>query len=169
MTIEEWIPLSSSPLLLLLFVFVYSVLVAAVLPFPAEAILVVALVLPSPLFVSIAIVILIAATGKAVGSLVALRIGYGVSHSSPVVRLFERVPYYRGFKRRTLTDFVRRYRYYGLVITLAIPFLPDTAPIYAFSVLENRPALFAAAAFVGTVIRFVIILVIAGGVVTAGT
>jgi uncharacterized membrane protein len=92
-----------------------------------------------------------------------------VSHSGPVVRLFERVPYYRRFKRQTLTGFVRRYQYVGLCVALAIPFLPDTAPIYAFSVLENRPARFAAAAFIGTVARFVIILVIAGGIVTVGT
>jgi hypothetical protein len=45
----------------------------------------------------------------------------------------------------------------------------DTAPIYVFSVLENRPARFAAAAFIGTVARFVIMLVIAGGIPTVGT
>ena len=168
-TTENVIPLSSSPLLLLGFVFVYSLLVAAVLPLPAEAILVVPLVLPSPWYVSFAIVILIAAFGKALGSLVALRIGYGVSHSGPVVRLTERIPYFRGFKRQRLTDFVRKYQYLGLGIALAIPFLPDTAPLYAFSVLENRPVLFATAAFFGTILRFLIILIIAGGVVTVGT
>ena len=169
MAIDEIISIGSSPILLLGFVFVYSVFVAAVLPFPAEAILVVPLALPYPGYLSFPIVILIAAAGKATGSLVALRIGYGVSHSGPVVRLFERVPYYKGFKRQTLTAFVRRHQYVGLGVALAIPFLPDTAPLYAFSVLENRPVLFATTAFIGTIVRFVIILVIAGGVVTVGT
>lgn len=159
----------TSPVVLLGFVFVYAVVVAAFLPFPAEAVLVVALFLPFQWYVSYALVILIAAAGKAAGSLVAMRIGYGVSHSDTVVRFFERVPYYKKFKRQTLTEFVRRHRYVGLALTLAIPFLPDTAPIYAFSVLENNAVLFAAAAFVGTVIRLLLILVSAGGAVAVGT
>lgn len=167
--IDEVILASSSPVVLLAIVFVYAVVVAAFLPFPAEAVLLVPLVLPFPWYVSFTLVILVAAAGKAAGSLIALRIGYGVSHSGPVVRFFERVPYYKRFKRQTLTDFVRRYQYVGLGVALAIPFLPDTAPIYAFSVLENNAVLFAAAAFVGTVLRLLIILVIAGGVVTVGT
>lgn len=169
MLVEEFATPSSSPVLLLGFVFVYSVLVAAVLPFPAEAVLVVPLALPFPWYVSFSAVILIAAAGKALGSLVALRIGYGVSHAGPVVRRLERITHYERFKHQTLTAFLRRYQYLGLALALAVPFLPDTAPLYAFSVLENRPALFAAAAFVGTVLRLLIVLVVAGGVVTVGT
>ena len=158
-----------SPEVLLGVVFVYAIVVAAFLPFPTEAVLVVPLVLPFRWYVSFVLVILIAALGKAVGSLIALRIGYGVSHSGPVVRLFERIPYYKRFKRRTLTGFVRRYKYLGLAVALAIPFLPETTTIYAFSVLESRPVLFATAAFVGTVVRLLIVLFVAGGLVTVGT
>lgn len=164
MTVEELIPLSSSPILLLGAVFVYSVLVAAILPLPAEAVLVAPLVLSTPWYVSFPTVILTSAAGKALGSLAALRIGYGVTHSGPVARVTERIPYYEQFKRQKFTAFVRRYRYIGLTITLAVPFLPDTAPLYAFSVLENSPVLFAAAAFFGTILRFLIILGITGGV-----
>jgi membrane protein YqaA with SNARE-associated domain len=167
--VEDVLLGSSSPVVLLGLVFVYSVLVAAFLPFPAEAVLAVALVLPFSWVGSFALVILIAAAGKAVGSLVALHIGHGVSHSGPVVRLLGRVPYYEQFKRQTLTEFVRRYQYVGLGMALAVPFLPDTAPIYAFSVLENDPVRFAAAAFLGTILRLCIILAIAGGVVAVGT
>jgi membrane protein YqaA with SNARE-associated domain len=168
-SVEELIALSTSPILLLGVVFVYSVLVAAILPFPAEAVLIVPLVLSSPWYVSFPVVILTSAAGKALGSLAALRIGYGVSRSGSVVRFTERIPYYTQFKDRKFTKLVRRYRYLGLTITLAIPFLPDTAPLYAFSVLENRPVLFAAAAFFGTILRLLIILLITGGVVTVVT
>jgi membrane protein YqaA with SNARE-associated domain len=156
---------SSSPVVLLGVAFLYSVAVAAVLPFPAEAVLAVSLALPYRLSVSVSLVILTAATGKALGSLIALRIGYGVSHSGPVTRLVNRIPYYKQFKEQRLTAFVRRYRYLGLAVALSIPLLPDTAPIYAFSVLDNDSRLFAVAAFVGTVVRLVIVIVVAGGVV----
>lgn len=169
MAFEEFPLVNSSPVVLLGFVFLYAVVVAAFLPFPAEAVLVVPLALPFRWYVSFSLVILIAATGKATGSLIALRIGYGVSHSAPVVRLFERFPHYKRFKYQTLTSFVSRYKYVGLGIALAIPFLPDTAPIYAFSVLNNKPALFAAAAFLGTIIRLLIILLLVGGFFTIGT
>lgn len=167
--VVDLLTVSSSPAVLLAVVFVYAVVVAAVLPFPAEAVLVVPLGLPFSSALSFSLVILVAATGKAVGSLFALRIGYGVSHSGPAIRIYERIPLYERFKRRTLTDFVRRYQYLGLGIALSIPFLPDTAPIYAFSVLDNNPLRFAVAAFVGTVIRLVVILSIAAGIITIGT
>jgi membrane protein YqaA with SNARE-associated domain len=167
--IEELIARGSSPIALLGVAFVYSIVVAAFLPFPAEAVLAIPLALPYPWYVSFALVILIAATGKAVGSVIALQIGYSVSHATPIVRLTERIPYYKRFKERTVTGFVQRYSYVGLGIALSIPFLPDTAPIYAFSVLDNNPVLFAVAAFVGTIVRLVIILVVAGGAVAVGT
>lgn len=111
---------------------------------------------------------MIAATGKAVGSLVALRIEYGLSHSDPAVRLDERIPVHERFKPRTLTDVVGRHEYLGLGTALSIPFLPDTAPIYAFSVMQNHP-LFAIAAFVGTIVRLLLILSIVSGIITIGT
>lgn len=169
MAVEEFLMVRSSPVVLLALVFVYAVVVAVFLPFPAEVVLVVPLVLPFSPVLSFALVILIAASGKAAGSLVALRIGYGVSHSDRVVRLYERIPRYERFKRQTLTDFVRRYQYLGLAIALSIPFLPDTAPIYAFSVLDNNPSLFAVAAFVGTIVRLLLILSLAAGIITIGT
>ena len=56
-----------------------------------------------------------------------------------------------------------RYGYLGLAGALAIPFAPDTAVIYAFSVVEPRRTHFAAAAFAGTTLR----LAILAGVVSA--
>ncbi len=79
----------TSPLFLLGVVFLYAVVVAAFLPFPTETVLVVPLVLAYPWYVSFPLVIVIAATGKAAGSLIALRIGYGASRSGPVVRFFD--------------------------------------------------------------------------------
>lgn len=159
----------TSPVFLLGIVFLYAVVVAAFLPFPTEAVLVVPVVLPSPWYVSFPLVILAAATGKAVGSLIALRIGYGASRSGPVVRFFERIPQYKRFKHETLVTFVHRYRYLGFGIAISVPFLPETTTIYAFSVLDNKPVWFAATAFVATITRLLIVLIIVGGVYTAGT
>lgn len=159
----------TSPAILLALVFLYAVVVAALLPFPTEAVLIVPLALTAPWYVSFPVVIVTAASGKAVGSLIALRIGYGASRSGPVVRFFERVPHYERFKHETLVGFVHRYRYLGLGLAISIPLLPETTTIYAFSVLDNRPMWFATTAFLGTIARLLIVLFVVGGVYTAGS
>ncbi|MES3159973.1 MAG: hypothetical protein PPP55_00205 [Halorubrum sp.] len=156
----------TQPWLLLILVFGYAIVVAAVFPLPTEAVLAVPLLLPYPWYVSVPLVVLVAAAGKAVGSLVALRVGKGVSRSGPVVRLYERVPRYEQFKREWLAEFVKRYQYVGLGVAIAIPFLPETTTLYAFSVLDGRPVLFATTAFVATILRLLIVVAVAGGVVT---
>ena len=168
MSFEGIVSTVSSPALLLALVFVYAIVVAAVLPFPSEAVLVVPLVLGYPWYVSFPLVIFVAAAGNAVGSCITLRVGYSVSRSGPIVRLFERSATYRRFKHEALAGFVRRYRYLGLAIAISIPLLPETTTLYAFSVLDNRPVLFAATAFVGTVVRLCIVLLVVGGALTVG-
>lgn len=159
----------ATPVILLALVFLYAVVVAAFLPFPSEAVLVVPFALAYPWYVSFPLVIVTSAAGKAVGSLIALRIGYGVSHSGPVVRFFERIPHYKRFKRQTLIGLVQRHSYLGLGIAISIPFLPETTTIYAFSVLDNRPFVFAATAFLATIVRLLFVLLIVGGAYTVGT
>ncbi|WP_259535661.1 VTT domain-containing protein [Halalkaliarchaeum sp. AArc-CO] len=153
----------ATPGILLAVVFLYAVVVAAFLPFPSEAVLVVPFALAYPWYVSFPLVIVTSAAGKAAGSLIALRIGYGVSRSGPVVRFFERVPYYKQFKQQTLVGLVQRYSYLGLGIAIAIPFLPETTTIYAFSVLDNRPFVFAATTFLATIARLLLVLTVVGG------
>lgn len=160
--------ITSSTALLLLVVLAYAVATATVLPLPSEAVLTIALFLPFPLVVSLAVVILVSALGKAAGSLIALRIGYGVSRSGPVVRFYERFPRYRWFKRDWLATFVSRYQYLGLTLAMSIPILPETTILYAFSVLENERKLFVIAVVIGSIVRLCIAVLVVGSVVLLG-
>lgn len=149
-------------------IFVYSVLVACILPLPGELVLLAAPglgLLPSTA-ANIALVIVVSALGKALGSVWALRIGRGALGSGPSRWLRRHVVpsrRHRGFEGR-LSAFVRRYEYVGLAVILAIPLLPDTAVVYAFSAVDGEERYFAIAAFVGTVARLNITLGLAAGV-----
>ena len=160
------LPLSLSVFVILVSVFLYALLVAAFLPLPTELVLGAPLLLELPPSVSYPLVIVVAGAGKAAGSLIVVRIGYGVRNSGPVIRLGEYLPRYRRFKRETVTGFVRRYRYLGLLVALSTPLLPETATMYAFGVIETRPVLFAMVAFLGTIIRLSIALLLLLGLVT---
>jgi membrane protein YqaA with SNARE-associated domain len=148
-------------------VFVYSVLVAFVLPLPGELVLV-----PAPRMVlgvspaaSVAIVVLVSAAGKAVGSVLALRLGRAARSAAPSRWLLARVaPGYRGQDRNgPLVRFVHRYGYVGLGLVLSVPLLPDTAVVYAFSVMDADERRFAVAVFLGTVGRLLVALALVGG------
>lgn len=150
-------------------VFVYSVLVAFVLPLPGELVLV-----PAPALdlgvsqtASVALVILVSAAGKALGSVAALRVGRGAINARPARWLVRRF-----FPRHDpeappgrMTAFVHRNGYIGMAVVLAIPLMPDTAVVYAFSVLNTDERLFALAAFLGTVARLLLTLTVAAGIV----
>jgi uncharacterized membrane protein YdjX (TVP38/TMEM64 family) len=165
--IESLVAAATGPTGLAL-IFVYSVLVAVVLPLPGELVL-----LPAPGLalgvsptVSIALVIFVSAVGKAIGSVWALRIGRGALSAGPSQWLRRRLLPGRspwGGQGR-LRRFVRRYEYLGLATLLSIPLMPDTAVVYAFSVLDGDERRFALAAFAGTVARLCITLALAAGV-----
>jgi len=165
--LESLVATTTGPLGLLL-VFVFSFLVAFVLPLPGELVL-----LPAPEMVagvppaaSIAVVVVVSAVGKAIGSVVAYRVGRGTVASLsarwlPGGSSFGSNP---GPVEGRLTAFVRRYGYAGLAVTLSIPLMPDTAVIYAFSLLDtDDERLLALAAFVGTVGRLVVSLALVTG------
>lgn len=149
-------------------IFAYSVLVAFALPLPGELVL-----LPAPRMalgvsptVSVAVVVLVSAVGKAIGSVWALRVGQSAVRARPTRWLLLRaVPGY-GQRERDgrLRAFLRRYGYVGLAALLSVPLLPDTAVVYAFSVVNDDERRFALAAFVGTVVRLVVTLALATGV-----
>lgn len=154
----------------LVVVFVYSVLVAAVLPLPAELVL-----LPAPTMelglstpASVGVVVLVSAAGKALGSVLALRIGRGAVNARPSRWLRDRA--FPGAGRAAsdgrLTRFVRRYGYLGMAIVLAVPLVPDTAVVYAFAVVDADERWFAVAAFLGTVGRLLVTLALAVGVLS---
>jgi len=149
-------------------IFVYSALVAFVLPLPGELVLLAAPrlgIFPSAA-ANLALVILVSAVGKAIGSVLALRIGRGALGSGPSRWLRTHVAptrRRRGTEGR-LTAFVHRYEYVGLTLVLAVPLLPDTAVVYAFSAIDGEDRYFAVAAFVGTVARLCLAFALATGV-----
>ena len=144
-------------------VFLYSFLLAVLLPFPAELALVAALSLDLPRNLAIGVVMVVAASGAALGSMLAQQLGYGVSHSDPVTRVLSSIPGYARFRQHSLVAFVREYRYVGLTITLSIPLLPVTATLYAFSTLEDDPKWFAVTVFFATFLRLGVFLALVYG------
>ena len=154
-------------------IFVYSFLIAFVLPLPSEIVLCPAgyvctdgtalgLGVPGPLVV--AAVVLVSGAGKALGSVVALYVGYGASHSGLVVRASRRI----GFEpvewsRARMLELVRRYGYAGMALGLSVPGFPDTLSIYAFSVVEKEYGKFAAATFAGSVGRLAVTILLLEG------
>ena len=154
-------------------IFLYSFLNAFVLPLPSEIVLCPAgyvcaagatlgLGVPGPILV--AVVVLVSSAGKALGSVIALYVGYGASHSGLVVRALRRVGFDPvAWSKARMVELVRRYGYAGMALGLSVPGFPDTLSIYAFSVIEKEYAKFAAATFAGSVGRLgVTILVLEG-------
>lgn len=141
----------------LVLVFLYSFLCAVVLPLPGELVLAVPLDLGWSAAGELAAVIAIASTAKAVGALVTLAVARGAAASGPVAYLLDVLPRPGGGTggglAGRLAGLADRYGYLGLAGALSVPFAPDTAILYAFSVVDVRKPSFAAAAFIGTTLR----------------
>lgn len=155
----------------LLIVAVYSFLIAVVLPLPSEIVLAANLDLGIPYVLELTLVVLFSGLGKVAGSVVAFALGHGVKESGPVISLLRRSPIdVVGWSERRTVEIARDYGYLGLAMALCVPFFPDTISIYAFSVLEENYAKFAAATFVGSVGRLVVTIVLFGlGFTLTGT
>ncbi|MBS3761595.1 VTT domain-containing protein [Halodesulfurarchaeum sp.] len=144
-------------------IFVYSILIAFVLPLPSEIVLcpvgylcpVNTLALaPLPYEVQLGLVIVVSGLGKAIGSVIALLVGHNASHSGIVIRSLRRLGFQPlEWSQRTLVKIGQRWGHLGMAVGLSVPFFPDTASIYAFSVIESSYTKFAAAAFAGSVGR----------------
>lgn len=149
-------------------VFLYSFLCAVVLPLPGELVLAVPVDLGWSQAGELLAVVAVASAAKAAGALAALSVARGAVSSAPVARLVERVPRPRTDNSLTarLAGVTDRYGYLGLAGVLALPFAPDTAVIYAFTVVEPRQAPFAAAAFAGTALRLAIVAGVANAVLS---
>lgn len=149
-------------------VFVYSFLVAVVLPLPGELVLFVPLNLGVGRPATLALVVFVSAVGKALGSVVTMEAETAAGSAAADGGVAERVPgdvterLADWFEGRTV-EVVRKYGYAGLTLLLAVPGAPDTVTIYAFGVLERDAARFAAAAFVGTVLRLLATLALIRG------
>jgi membrane protein YqaA with SNARE-associated domain len=170
----EWLFSSAAGLLGLVGVFGYSFLVAFILPMPGEVVLAMPINLGLSPLATLALVIGVSSLGKAIGSLAALRIGQRVNNFGLIetirkhvlTRLYS-VPFSVSlfstvstvFKQDSrLVTLIRRYGYVGLALALAVPLMPDTAVVYAFSAIKIDPIKFAAAAFIGTVLRLLAVV-----------
>ena len=145
-------------------IFVYSFLIAFALPGVSEVVLLAPLELGLPRWARLTVIIVVSGLGKAAGSVFAFHLGQEAKSSGPVERLLRRSRFdvMEWTEKRTV-QLVRRYGFVGLAGALSVPFFPDTLSIYAFSVLSEDYARFAAATFVGSVGRLLVTLVLVGG------
>jgi len=159
--IENAVETATGPIAPVL-IFAYSFLIAIVLPLPSEVVLIAGrtgLGFGLPDTLTLVVVIVISAVGKAAGSVVAFRIGHEAKRQSgPIIdRLRDsRFDIVEWSERRTV-ELAREYGYVGLALALMVPFFPDTLSIYAFTILEEDYVKFAAATFVGSAGRLVVV------------
>ncbi|MFC6904803.1 hypothetical protein [Halalkalicoccus tibetensis] len=148
-------------------VFVYSfVLGFAVLPLPSELVLLAPLDFGLGENARLGLIVLVASVGKALGSVIVLWISVAVRESDPVQEAIESSRFgFHDWSRRTSIRMAKRYGYLGMAIVLSVPFFPDTASVYAFSVLEDDYLRFSAAAFAGSVGRLVVVAVALEGTI----
>ncbi|WP_435183040.1 YqaA family protein [Halobellus sp. EA9] len=148
-------------------IFVYSFLIAFALPGVSEVVLLAPLDLGLGEAGRLAVIILTTGVGKAAGSVFAFHIGQEVKDSGPVIRFLRnsRFDVVEWSERRTV-EIAQRWGYAGLALALSVPFFPDTLSIYAFAVLEEDYAKFAAATFAGSVGRLVVTLVGVGTILS---
>lgn len=141
----------------LVIIFVYSFLIAIVLPLPSEIVLAAPLDLGVPRGVTLGIIVVVSGVGKALGSVLALRIGNEAKQAGPVMRALNRTGIdVVGISQRKTVAIAQEYGYIGLALALCIPGFPDTLSIYAFTVLEENYLKFSVATFVGSVGRLVV-------------
>lgn len=135
---------------------VYSFLVAVALPFPGEIVLAAKLQLPVPDWAEIGLLVLVSSVFKSAGSVVAFWVG-GRS-AGPITRWLKRsgVDLVKYGERATVKA-ARKWGYVGLTAVLSVPFFPDTITIYAFTALEESYVRFAAATFVGSALRLLLV------------
>jgi membrane protein YqaA with SNARE-associated domain len=138
---------------------VYSVLVAAVLPTPSELILLVPLMPDAPPVLRWTVIILLGATAKMLGSVLAVAISRRVPQPSRrgASGRFQQV------LTRQITPLVDRYGPAGLAVALSVPGVPDTIPVYGFALLGGSYRAYAVATFIGGVGRSLLVLAGVGG------
>lgn len=146
----------------LVIVFVYSfVLGFAVVPLPSELVLIAPLDLGFGETVRLGLIMLVAGLGKALGSVIVLWFSVAVRESDPVQQALRSSRFrFHEWSRRATIRMAKRYGYLGMAIVLSIPFFPDTASVYAFSVLEDDYLRFSMAAFVGSVGRLLVVALV---------
>ncbi|WP_122088439.1 hypothetical protein [Halalkalicoccus subterraneus] len=148
-------------------VFVYSlVLGIVVLPLPSELVLLAPIDLGLSKTARLALTVLVSSLGKALGSVLVLRFSISVRESDPVRGRIERVHFrFHEWTRIVSVRMAGRYGYLGMALVLSIPLVPDTASVYAFSVLEDDYLRFSIAAFAGSVARLLVVALLLEGTI----
>ncbi len=146
-------------------VFAYSAAIAVVLPLPSEIVLAAPLELGLGRNLRLTVIVLVSGAGKALGSVFAFHVGQEAKESGPVVQWLRRSRFdVVEWSERKTVRLAQSYGYVGLALALCVPGFPDTISIYAFSVLEEDYARFAAATFAGSVGRLLVTIGIFGAV-----
>ncbi len=145
---------------------IYSFLISFILPLPSEVVLAAPLNLGIGEVGQFGVIILVSGLGKAAGSVFAFHIGQEAKQSGPVIKALRRsnINIVEWSERKTVA-LARKWGYVGLAMALCVPFFPDTLSIYAFSILEEDYAKFAAATFAGSVGRLLVTLGLGAGVI----
>ncbi len=146
--------LLENPLLYLLVFFLYCFLAAVILPIPVELGLLgfIPFLLEGHSFMGLDIFSaffvlgLMMGLGKAVGSWVVFVIGVKIEDN---IRVWFK---WKWFQKLTeaLSRFCERFGYIAIYIVLSIPIMPDTIPLYIFSLLNKDGEVFEAKWFVFT-------------------
>lgn len=133
-----------NPVLFFPLLFLFSVLVAVILPIPIEF----AIIWPilSGDFVLFVGATLTIAIGKTVGAWAIFFLGIRVEDN--IRRWSEKYRFWKWFVE-LMTRFVRRTRHVGLLILLSIPLMPDTVPIYIYSLFNTEGEVLSMNVFVG--------------------
>jgi membrane protein YqaA with SNARE-associated domain len=143
----------------LVLIFVYSFLIAFALPGVSEIVLLAPLDLGLTYWGRMTLIMAVSGAGKALGSVFAFHIGQEAKQAGPVIRLLKRSRFdVVEWSERAVVRIAREYGYAGLAVALCVPGFPDTLSIYAFAVLGEDYAKFAAATFVGSVGRLAVTL-----------
>ncbi|MFQ5918650.1 MAG: hypothetical protein ACE5I4_01225 [Thermoplasmata archaeon] len=137
--------LVADPLLYLLVLFVYGILTAIVLPIPIELALFIRPETLSPFLIA-GVIGLSKMVGASLIFVLGLRVEGPIRYYSARYPILGRIVGY-------ITRFVRVTKWVGLFVLLAIPFLPDTLPIYLYSLFNKQGQLIPAWVFL--IVNFV--------------
>jgi membrane protein DedA with SNARE-associated domain len=134
-------------------VFIYGILTAVILPIPVEFALIIRPETLSPYLIAV-VIGLAKMVGAGLVFILGLRVEGPIRYTSARYRILGRIVGY-------ITRFVRVTKWMGLLLLLSIPLLPDTLPIYLYSLFNKQGQLirawvFLLVNFVGGTVRALI-------------
>ncbi len=119
----------ADPVTYLLSLFLFSFAAAVVLPIPVETAIALA-----PLSIPIPLVALVSGLGKGLGAFTVFFVGGTIEKT---VLTYTRWRWFRWILNKS-EAFVRRFGYPAVYLVMSIPLMPDTVPLYIFSLLNKE-------------------------------